>query len=407
MTKMTRAERRRQQRQQKKQQRRADQGHKHYAPPPVASDEVEGNDVQLAEDMRALFPNPDAIASPDAMAEVMSELAWDSVELAEEPEFEEVTLSPIAAVGNFLRLVEELDYDPETFFSPSSEEEEENSALLDRTLEALLTPEVIEQLLDALTQLRTRLRQSRQKQKLARAAIVQMMVNERAQEAIIGIGMVRTLMLKRLSLGFDLLRTRLEVEEGIDWDDSLSLQTLRERVRESGLAEEMEQHLADNPTLAKTLTQEVDEMYSKGEHALFSGNLKLNFYSDAECEAALAIIAEITGLDEEETLDFETLRDNLPAIVTKLTDYLETLVSDERYEQMRTQLDAFVNDPAYDPMGHGPFIMVLQNDFAEYPLHENFRELLLALMGEAFAYGNQLTDEEAEAPTDKVPEPTP
>lgn len=363
-----------------------------WEPPPTPSirrkDEVDEAD-EVFEDMLPLFPRIDDLsASPlPAMEQLMMALV-DSGYMADEPEFEEIIISPMLCANTFVEVAEELDIDPDSLDELSLEDQEDAKlSILEGTIERLLTDELRQDITDGLNDLRLRLKRSGDREEVAKAAALQLFLGDDANNEIWPmIGLVQAIFRRSLIVGFELIEASMEAMQPDSPDESDV--PLPQRLAQSSAVQKAEALLKKVPGLRGFLEKQADEKWEEGTEAMFMGELYLELYSPEELGMGFDIVKTTVGYDAaqetatQDSLQLEIPQEKLMALISRLDDYITELFTPERLDQLRARLDAILKDPAYAKKWLAFLYMLTERMADKDAVEYEKRFLIQALLGE-------------------------
>jgi hypothetical protein len=357
---------------------------------------------EIFEDMLPLFPLiDDPAASPaDGVEELMMTLLA-SGDLIEEPEFDEIFIDPMRCVDTFVEIGEELGIDPEAMGRlPEEELEDTQINMLEMTTQRLLTDELRQDILDALSKLRGRLKRAGKREEVAQAAALQSFLSEgESSELWSTIGLVQAIVQRSLAAGFDLLDAAWEAMEDADLDESATPRTLSQRVAGSAVAQKANTLLQKVPGLSGYLEKQADSIWQEGIDGVFEGDLYLGIFTPEELEAGLDTlrttleddIMQEAGPQDSTTRVFT--EEQGKSIVSRIDDYLTELFTPVRLDRLRKRLNTILDSSDYDRRWVA-FIMMLADYLADEEAVENEKGFLFAaFFGEMRAAGAALKED--------------
>jgi hypothetical protein len=306
-------------------------------------------------------------------------VAVDSMELLEEPEFDQVFIEPIEAVTRLLSIAEAMGFDPDTFGDIMEHgEDETNEEVFNELCRQLLTPELHRKLIEGLSNLRRRLPMPAAVEKRRRAAAVQFFLETEEMSMVVPLlGLVRALILNAIEAGFALAEATFQVEKLEEQERTLSLEAFQERLLESEWVANFEQMLEQSPALRRYMENQVDQMYEEGLKATFTGELTLNLYTPDEIAPVLQVVRTASAEQDE------SIKEVITTLFPQLAEMVVQLFTPERLAQLRRQLAALIADPAYATSKWAPFLHIKLEDFAEDDtIDGDQRFLVAAFMGQ-------------------------
>ena len=370
--------------QRKEEQRRAMERKRRetgWQPPPEPDMEQE----RLLADMAPLLKGAQegAVSEQVAMVPFM-ELILGSEHLIEEPEFDGVYAHPLLCVRAFSQAMEELDLDgvePGDLSAP--EQEEAHAALMELTTMMALTGNLQDTVLAALGNLRERAREGGDQDLMAHAAAVYAFLDGVAvAEVWPNVGVVQAVVHRSLSAGIEMYGV---VEEQAEMAAAGKARPgLLRRIIGATPQREMDRVLARYPGLAGFMEEHVYNKWEEGVEAVSSGELDLEFFSDAELSAA-SEVARSLGIRLTEgggllIADADAQQETVEAFAARLSSYVDELATAERLEAMQAQLEEILEGPDIE---RATFLMLLNQEFDQAETSNQLRPLLVrALVGE-------------------------
>jgi hypothetical protein len=310
----------------------------------------------------------------------------DTADLAEEPEFEELLVNPLLAAETLAEAGQELGLTPAMLMQlPEEEQVDRQMDIIELTTRRLLTDELRRDVVEALERLRLRLKQSGDKQQLARVAALQSFLGQSKEDALWSmIGLVQAIVRRSVAAGFELMEASMEAAEESEVDTGDTATTIRQKLAQSSAAQKAEAVLKKIPGLTGFLEKQVDQTWEEGMDALFSGDLYLELFAPEEIEGGVKIFRETidatnTGEPAPESRLFS--EEKVSEFVSRLTEYLTGLMTPERLAQVRTRVGAALKDRDY-ARWRG-FLFLLDDDLArEEMLESNIDLLVRVFIGE-------------------------
>ena len=368
----------------------------------ILAEETEGN--SLIDDMLPLFSRlGDPHASPMDGVDNLSMAIVDSGHFLEEPEFEDIFIEPMLAAMTFVQSAEELGFTPEVMDKlPEQEQVDRQLDIIAKTGAKLIDDELYQKILEAVENLRRRLKKEKKQQQLAQITAVQMALSNDEPDSWPEIGLIHQLVGNSVAGGFELMSlSELIDSENIDADNLPS--DLFERLSESKLAEKIDKVFTKIPGLGRFLSQESDKIHEAGMTALRRGELALEIFSLEELETINAIFAESLEIDEDTPQEERSKRLKMhgPRLIQNLGDHLEQLFTPDRLAQLRDHLTSLRDRSGY-PSDYDQFVItqteLLKADDA-VEVHMEF--FVSAIFGET----DRLFEGEDEADTTEEPAP--
>ena len=357
---------------------------------------------EIAQDMLPLFALlDDGSASPDAGVEQLMMTLLATEDLIEEPEFEEMFIDPIRCVDTFAEVGEELGIDPDSLSQlPEEEREETMMEMLLMTTQQLLTDELRQDVIDALNELRLRLKRAGKREKAAKAAALQSFLGESEDRELWStIGLVRAIVQRSLAAGFELLDASMELVDVGGLDESETPLTISEKVNQSRLAKTTSSLLQRIPGLSGFMEKEADRIWEEGIHAVFEGDLCLGIFTTEELEAGLDIFGKTLGgavIEETASQDPTTLtvsEETFKTLIAGMDDYITELFTPERLDQLRARLNTILGSSDFTGKWLA-FIMMLVEYMADEEAVENEKWFLIsAFLGEIRSVSEALEED--------------
>ncbi|UCC88445.1 MAG: hypothetical protein JSV81_03810 [Anaerolineales bacterium] len=346
---------------------------------------------EVIDDMLPLFPRAgDTSASSAASLEQLMITLLASEDLVEEPEFESIIIDPLRCVDTFVEVAEELGTDPEALRQlPDDKRDETQMQLMEITAQRLLTDELRVDVINALNQLRLRLKKARQRKKAARVAAFQSFLRgSETSQLWPSIGLVQALVQRSLMTGFDMLEAASEALGVSHLDGSETPLALSERLAQSRLGRKANKLLQKVPGLGGYLEKQAETIWQEGVDAVFAGELNLGLFTQEELEAGLSVL--VTTLEEvigeelagQAPTSVATSEEKAQTLFLKMSGFLTELLTPVRLDQLRRRLDACLNDSDL-PKRWLPFALMLRKYMADAEAIENERHFLIsAFIGE-------------------------
>ncbi len=355
-------------------------------------------DNKMFEDMRYLFPG-DPSSWENTGEEVLLEALAFSGEMANEPEFKDITVDPLLCVETFTTITEELGVEPNVFDGSSEEHQDLLISILARMVQHLLTEELRHDIIHGLEQARSRWRRSRDRKNAATAAVVQSFLQSDPDGDTWSIvGLVQAIIHRNLIVGFELIQTTTEMLE-IDASDG-EITDVLEKMDQPHLKQKISALLDKIPRLNQFLENQVDNAWEEGINALFMGDLYLGLYSPEEIDQAAEILQPIFRaiVDKGETVqDDPEFKKQAKAVFSQLDNYLTSLFTPERQDRLRSKLTDLTKDEAYQGQWL-PFLLIVQRVMSAEDAIENEKPFLTrALLGEIRAISKE-ADVSGESP---------
>jgi hypothetical protein len=357
--------------------------------PPEPFDLYPEVDHELVEDMRPLIgisPSPTQKELQTMMAIVLESSKW-----IEEPEFEDVILDPMASVELFIEAAEDRGFTLEAIEELDEDERIElQLVIVDDIADELLIPESLQEVGDALDELRARMKRQGKRQHVAEVAMLQSFLQYPQESAALGpIGLIHALVMKSIAAGFEMWAASGEILESLEEEFAEEKQRggiwpLAERLNRIGAVAKVADTVSKIPGLSSFLSKKADDMWDKGLSRLFEGDLFLGLYSDEELSGAAAILESFIT----DAMRAEGHVDSMPQtsgeeMIEQLIQYISDLMTPERFDQLRAAVRKLLRDePDLSP--EEEFFLNLANNYlAEDDAVQNEIPFLLnALLGE-------------------------
>lgn len=338
--KLSRREQKKQKQRQKERVRRRTGWEEPEAPEP---------NWQLMEDLRPFLSQRDL---NKGLTTVM-ELAMDSDELVDEPEFSSLFFMPITAFMLFVAAMEENGLTADDYFAlPEEARSEKFLEIVEQILPELLTDEFQETLTERAETARARFRDSDNEQKLWQTSAVQFILEMKAdEEAEFYPGLIYTIAAKSIEAGPLLITPDDEDEEPFD--------------------EEAAQQQIDNvPGLRDYLDNIMKMAQERFIHDMLDSELLFQLFTDAEIEEGAVMLEQDSG----HSLD-------------AVGDFLNRILTEPRRAEMVARLDRVLTDLPEHLQGIQPFLEDIQADLPELePQTASWAALIAALIGEINSY---------------------
>lgn len=430
------------QRQQKKQRRRSARTVERA---PVRSrGEMDQN--PYFEDMRPLFPRAGEqleAQSQMALMEPIFYAAWETHDLIDEPEFDDIGFNPL----EFPKLLEDASQSlGQNFEEVGDLAQDERRGhfleLLDLVVDDLVTDEVRDEIIDALEKMRARFRNTRQRRKdLPRVAAAQMMIEsykrddeEDDDESVLStIGVIQALFTRSFELSLTLMDVAAEMEEfaeseGLEGEAVQKLLDSSDPQGDSKLdrfVNKLVARVQNIPNINRHVEDSMDEQWDKGCDALFAGRLLLNLYSKDEIATAAGMFLQARfeivkgfgfqiGIDDfsdmsdaeidryteyiEELDTPPDLGETVNLLLPRYMDFVEELFdSEERIAKLRTHLNSQADKHLKDGTEWAVFVLELREYLEEDPEGVLDGQVpMRALLGEVRMFMLSETDTEDE-----------
>lgn len=389
MAKKTQRKSRQDATQRKKQQRRLARTER--KPTPTKASRPVGKlggltNLELIEETTPLLrTSPTETGIPTDYMERVIRAAWSTHDMLSQPEFADIAFSLLDTLQSYVEIGIEMGVSPAVGKTRLTKEEDARlQKAFDAMVERVLTDEIRNQFIQALTSLRKRLRQQRKPKDLARAAAAQMLLEMTEYPSLaIGAGVVRKSVVQCLEAGF-------EIAEGLNQlggEDDLSQMppdTILEVARKSGIINKMEGLLGKVPGLQHFAEKQVKKMREDGEQAVFAGKLVLNVFSQAELRQAYAIMETFYPEEEDDSYTFRMLLEQYgKELVEKWIVYIQEIFTPERVRQFHDSLVRMTQNPLHTQSKWGAYLLLLREIFTDDDAGQyEVRLLSFALMAE-------------------------
>lgn len=366
-------QRKRQQKQQRRSARKERQG-------PTRSFAGQG-------DMPKLSPFPELAdylnaGSHHSDIEAVIDLAWDSGDLLEEAEFDDIFIEPIEAVGALIKTSEAMGYGPEILNVGDEEADQEaRDELMGKLWQQLVTPPLRRRLIEGLAALRKRLRRADEQEMRRTAAAVQFLLEaDRTDDMTPHLGFTRNLLIRGLDTGFGLVGTSMELGEIEKEGKPLSPDTLLERLSTSEQGVNLEKMIAESPGLQKYLSKQIEQTQEEGLKATFTGELPLQLFTPTEIDPVLTMVRSAFTAVNARQGDSRVRSKVMGELIPQLLAYLEPLMTPARLTQLQTDLAARAQEAMQTDSKWLAFLAMKQSDFAEVETFVDEQPFLIAAL---------------------------
>ncbi len=357
--KLTRKERQQQQ-QEAVARRRTEKG---WIPPHQRPQQYESD---LAEDLEPILDLMQSGPNGSEMEALMM-LLTESESLADEPEFEDIFADPLLTVTTYIQTAEQMGLTPDDISKLAEEEREDTlSQVFEDTVRQVLTDDLREEIINALDNLRQRLRQAGQRQEAAKAAALQSFLStSEVEDAWLILGLVQTIVGRALEAGFKLMELTEKMMSHLP--DNESADTWLQDAAESELGQQIQTELAQIPGLSRFVEKKTDEIMDEGYLALRSGELDLALFTEEELTVGFNIFTEVMGgseaieeLFEQDDYVPEITQKQSETLIERVNAHLTQILTPERMDEIRDQVEAILE--AEDlPKQYYPFGMMMNN----------------------------------------------
>ncbi len=348
---------------------------------PPEPDLPEGN---LLDDLMIQFPSAGKGLPDMASAQLMADLAVDSHDLAEEPEFRTIYFHPMQSIDAYGAVEEKRGLsDEELEALPQEEQDAIFWEMIEQVTGELLTEDLQEQILAALEQLRQRARRSGDQDMVGHAAAVEFILSDDdAEDVWPTVGLVQALMHRSLLAGLEMVQV-MEQASGLPGPgDVPDFSQVSKAAADETLQQQMLDVLTRYPGLQDAMAEADESVWEEGLNDLANGVLYIGFFSLEELEEGAELFSAALhrqGLDPE---DANPDQAKVQAAFEELERHVITLLSAERLDEVREDLLSMVEDPELAGES-GPFLLMLL-DGLEQDISPEFAAQFLtpALLGE-------------------------
>jgi hypothetical protein len=325
----------------------------------------------------------------------MMNALWESYDLANEPEFEELLWSPFATMEHFMIASEQRGWSPEVLGRMDEEAAAEaHDEIIEAVIPKLVTHEVKGEILERLESLHGRLQKQGDAQKAAQATFVKLFLSDKKnKEGWALTGLVDALVRKSFAAG-------LEVVEATDFGGpDLSYEEIMAQASTTQVDSKVQSLLNRIPGLGRFLENEVDHIWDKGVDAIFNGELYLGLFEEEELDHVSELTQEYLVPAFTAKKPDKALKEAMPRYLAELESYITVLFSDpQRLPLLRQRLNEAIQEREFDAHWQ-PFVHMLKDVLNEEDAVEAERPFFInALMGEhrtlALMYANEDIDSE-------------
>jgi hypothetical protein len=309
-------------------------------------------------------------------------LAWDSGDLLEEAEFDDIYVEPIAAVGALIKNAEAMGYGPDILnVGDEAVDEEVRNELMDKLWRQLVTPTLRRRLIDGLSALRKRLHSADEQALRRTAAAVQFLLEaDRTDDLTPHLGFTRNLLIRGLDAGFTLVGTGTEIADIEKEGKPLSPNAFLERLTASEQGVNLEKMIADSPGLQKYLNKQIEQTQEEGLKATFTGELPLHLFTSTEIDPVLAMVRSAFSPGDARRADSRARSKVMGELIPQLLTYLAPLMTPARLAQVRRDLAARVQEAMQTDSKWLAFLSLKQNDFADLETFVDEQPFLVAAL---------------------------
>jgi len=341
---------------------------------------------EVLEDMLPLVSRFGGLSSGSAASmDKLMMLLLDTYDLADEPEMAGILFDPIQVTEVFGKVAQEMGFLPEKMETlPQEEREDAQMAMLEKTVEQLLTADICQDILKRLDNLRLRLKRLGKKKDTAKvAALLSFLREDKKRASWPMFGLVQALVQRHLNLGFDLMD--LAMTAGPDFKEEANILE-DNKPKKPGLMKKF-RTLLKTPGLRDYLEKQAEKTWKEGVDAVFAGDLSLTVYSEEEIEAGYEIIAKASGYDSAEAMEAASPSRKLSNekamdIFAQLDSYITEIFTSARLKQLRGRIDTLWKDPQYKDRW-APFLAMLKGNLEDKKAVEyEMKFFIAALFGE-------------------------
>ncbi len=304
---------------------------------------------QLIEDLRPFLNRPDT----EKGLLTLMELAADSEDLVEEPEFISVFFTPIVAFMHFVATMETSGIAADEYFAlPEEARGEKFYEIVEQILPELMSDEFRGDLIEQTEAARARFRDGGDEQKLWQTSAVQFILEMKGdEEADFYPGLVYAIAAKSIEAGPLLITPDEEDEEPFD-------------------EEAYQQRIDDFPGFRDYLNRMMRVAQEQFVHNMLDGTLLFHLFTDAEIQEAL----ELLETDSGDSLDV-------------VGGFLDRVLTEPRRAEMVARLEVVLAELPEHLAGIRPFLENIQQDLPHLePQTASWAALIAALIGEVNAY---------------------
>jgi hypothetical protein len=309
-------------------------------------------------------------------ADHLSMLLIDSEYLADEPEFEDIFIDPLACLEAWNDAADKVKFDPDRFDRLSEEEQEDiRLDLLEATVKGVLTAELRQTILKQVDTLQQRYKNKNMGEGISldflqASGIHTFLKSDKKGKSWAVVGLVRALVQESLHLGFELSDIIGGDPEQLlaDAEKEKQLQVLYKKA----------------PKLRRYIEEKMSGFWQESMTDVYTGEWEINLFTPDELEGSAKMFRRhfpIEELGEEEPDD---ARERSEKFVEEMDEYIRRLLTPERTKAMSQYLsDLQANTP------QGPrllFLNLLHQDLEETDEPGDLAPTLMKiLMGETVA----------------------
>ncbi|HRQ39428.1 MAG TPA: hypothetical protein PLD25_16090 [Chloroflexota bacterium] len=305
---------------------------------------------QLLEDLRPFLNRPDLEKGLIALME----LAADSDNLVDEPEFTSLFFSPIQSIMLFAAVMEEQNLLADDYFTLDEEVRTEKFfEVVEEILPQLFTEEFRQTFIERCETARTRFRNEGNEQKLWQTSAAQFVLEMKGDEGTeFYPGLLHMIASKSVEAGPLMIRPDDEEDEAAVDEEA------------------MEQKIDEIPGLHDYLNEVMRAAQERFVHEMLDGDLLFHLFTNAELEEAI----ELTEQEEVDTLEV-------------VGDFLTGILTEQRRTEMGERLDEVIADLPEHLAGTALFLKDIQDGLPELaPQTASWAALVAALIGEMNTY---------------------
>ena len=384
--------------------KRQEQGWAPVKRAPARSRHDDDRDI-IGDMLPLLSESGDPFSASESDMERFLQVLVSSGDLADEPEFESIFVSPLECAHIFAEVGQELGVDPVSLAKlPSEEREEIHLQIMEGAIGRLLTDELREEILKALNDLRLRQKRAGKPKEAARAAALHAFLNEiRDSDSWTMAGVVRVVFHRSMEAGFDLMEATVADMEASGAKGVFP--SLLRRLAQPRSPSRADALLSKIPGLTGYLERQADKIWDEGVPAIYAGEVYLELYSPEELERGLEILIAV-AVDDTKGREAEALegpdagrltQEGMQDLKLRLDSYIAELFTPARFEQLGARLNAVLEESSVPRQWSSLVVMLVQyardEDAWDY-LKRAF--LPRALMGEMREVGRRERESEGE-----------
>ncbi|MBE2202194.1 MAG: hypothetical protein IAE79_26530 [Anaerolinea sp.] len=350
---------------------------------PPAAAPMPNMSYEEAEALQDMLGENESVATRKLAMIVANSMTW-----VDEPEFDDIFASPLACVEALAEVTAQRGVSPEDVAAWDEDAQDDFHEEIQQEVAArVLTPEVKERILTALEALGQRWRKQLKKQQANEATLLRLLLAERDAERDAELkvawqmtGLVNALVGRSLTVGFELMEAVSPSMEQAD--EQVTILDALENIPPE--AEAKTTKLLNNmPGLRRVFEKQVDDMWDKGTHAVYAGDLYLGLFNATEVTGVRGIMqALVTALNQHETLPENVQQEYMTRFIGQIDAYIMELMTPARLAQLHARLRQIMETEAVDARWL-PFVALLYGDLREENALEILRPFLnYAMIGE-------------------------